>query len=182
MSLHFTYAFVVFIVSKTKRSNRLFYCHSLSYFPRNTKFRSIRTFLSSNCENTDKTMTTDLATNHETEPDERLRRWKIQWVFVNRNSKVKQITCNSIKSILYEATWTEYINTIIVNIRGQIGTWPLKNRAQQAAHEWQRAANALSALQLIGSCFIIRWIHFWNFWNVSSMHIVSNCITIKYGP
>ena len=33
-----------------------------------------------------------------------------------------------------------------------------KTHAQRAAKDWQRAANALSALQLIGSCFIIRWI------------------------
>ena len=50
------------------------------------------------------------------------------------------------------------IKQIIINIRGQIENRPLENRRARAASDSQRAVNALSALQLIGSWIIIRWI------------------------
>ena len=50
----------------------------------------------------------------------------------------------------------ELSTTIIINIRGKLKTALLKTRALRAANDSKRAVNALTALQLIGSRFIIR--------------------------
>ena len=50
-------------------------------------------------------------------------------------------------------TWRSWRHVKTKDIRGQIENQPLQNTPQRAAKDWQRAANALSALQLIGSCF-----------------------------
>ena len=61
-------------------------------------------------------------------------------------------------SRFYLSLLFKLLNCIIINIRGQIENRPLQNTRSAAANDWQRAANALSALQLIGSCFIIQQI------------------------
>ena len=83
--------------------------------------------------------------------------WSVKHVWSIMKFEVK-MTFKLLRGLFQD--WTTILYYIILlsiyAAKSKIGFF--KTHAQRVAKDWQRAANALSALQLIGSCFIIRWI------------------------